>query len=173
MGLGFSVKIAPGVRVRASSRGLRTSIGPRAARVHIGGGRTGFSTGVGPVGYYTSLGAGRRPSGARRPSAGAYQRQLTVSPAAAAKAEEAQRLARVFQELLNIHREPFEPARPPVAPPAPAPDPAGVHARHREAALAGIGIFKRAERRAAQAAAQQMAEAELRYLSADGRRLQA
>ena len=43
--MGFSVKIAPGVRVRASSRGIRTSIGPRAARLHVGGGRTGFSTG--------------------------------------------------------------------------------------------------------------------------------
>ncbi|MCW2677073.1 MAG: hypothetical protein JWR70_2113, partial [Modestobacter sp.] len=27
MGLSFSVKLAPGVRVRASSRGVRTSIG--------------------------------------------------------------------------------------------------------------------------------------------------
>ena len=34
--MGFSVKIAPGVRVRASSRGVRTSIGPRVARVHVG-----------------------------------------------------------------------------------------------------------------------------------------
>ena len=30
MGLSFSVKVAPSVRVRASSRGVRTSIGPRA-----------------------------------------------------------------------------------------------------------------------------------------------
>src|SRR3954454_19466708 len=91
--MGFSIKIAPGVRVRASSRGVRTSIGPRAARLHVGAGRTGFSTGLGPVGYYTSLGgSGRRSTAARRPSAGTYQRQLIVSPAVAAKAEEAQRL---------------------------------------------------------------------------------
>jgi len=171
--VGFSVKIAPGVRVRASSRGLRTSIGPRAARVHIGGGRPGFSTGVGPVGYYTSLGGGRRASGARRPSAGAYQRQSTASPAAVAKAQEAQRLAHVFQQLLEIHRAPFEPARPPVAPPPPAPDEAAVRARHREAALAGIGLFRRAERRAAQAAAQQAADAELQQLTAANQRMQA
>jgi hypothetical protein len=37
--MGFSIKIAPGVRVRASSRGVRTSIGPRVARVHVGAGR--------------------------------------------------------------------------------------------------------------------------------------
>jgi len=86
--MGFSVKIAPGVRVRASSRGIRTSIGPRAARLHVGGGRTGISTGFGPVGYYARLGGGGRGRPApRRPSAGSYQRQLAVSPAAAAKAE--------------------------------------------------------------------------------------
>ena len=45
--MSFSVKIAPGVRVRASSRGVRTSIGPRVARVHVGAGRTGISTGAG------------------------------------------------------------------------------------------------------------------------------
>src|SRR3954447_23554403 len=112
--MGFSVKLAPGVRVRASSRGVRTSLGPRIARLHVGGGRAGFSTGVGPVGYYTSLGgaSGRRPA-ARRPSAGSYQRQLAVSPAAAAKAEEAQRLAQLFQALLSIHREQFPSAQPP------------------------------------------------------------
>jgi hypothetical protein len=33
--LGFSFKLAPGIRIRASSRGLRTSIGPRAAWLHF------------------------------------------------------------------------------------------------------------------------------------------
>jgi hypothetical protein len=141
--------------------------------VHIGGGRTGFSTGIGPVGYYTSVGGGRRPGAARRPSAGAYQRQLAATPAAAAKAQEAQRLARAFQQLLDIHREPFEPAQAPVAPPPPAPDEAALRARHREAALAGIGFFRRAERKAAQASAEQAAEAELQHLRAEGRRMQA
>src|ERR1700710_833417 len=105
--MGFSVRIAPGVRVRASSRGVRTSIGPRAARLHVGGGRTGFSTGMGPVSYYTSAGGGRRRA-AGRPTAGSYQRQLTATPAAVAKAEEARRLAALFEGLLNVHREQFE-----------------------------------------------------------------
>ncbi|MFI2651773.1 DUF4236 domain-containing protein [Micromonospora fulviviridis] len=38
--MGFSIRLAPGVRIRASSRGIRTSLGPRAARVHFGAGRT-------------------------------------------------------------------------------------------------------------------------------------
>ena len=53
----LSFKIAPGVRVSASSRGLRTHLGPRVARVHVGGGRTGVSTGGGPFTAYESLGA--------------------------------------------------------------------------------------------------------------------
>jgi hypothetical protein len=96
-----------------------------------------------------------------------------VSPAGAAKVEEAQRLAGVSQQLLDIHREPFEPARPPVAPPPPTPDEAGIRARHCEAALAGISIFRRAERKSAQAAAEQAADAELQHLRAEGRRMQA
>lgn len=44
----------PGVRIRASSRRVRAGASPRAARLHVGRGRTGFSTGVGPVSYYTS-----------------------------------------------------------------------------------------------------------------------
>src|SRR3954470_404569 len=88
MGLGFSVKLAPGVRIRASSRGVRTSIGPRAARIHVGGGRAGFSTGAGPVSYYTPLSGSRRSTGGRSTSAGASQRAL----AQAAKAQQAHEL---------------------------------------------------------------------------------
>jgi len=92
--MGFSVKIAPGVRVRASSRGVRTSIGPRVARVHVGAGRTGLSTGAGPVGLYTAVGRTRRRPGSRgkSPSIASLQRQAAAArkaEAAAQKAEEA------------------------------------------------------------------------------------
>ncbi len=62
------------------SQVIRTSFGPRAARIHVGGGRTGFFTGVGPVGFCTSLGRGRRSrsGGARTTSAASYQRQLAA-----------------------------------------------------------------------------------------------
>jgi hypothetical protein len=62
-GLGwvFLSRSRRGLRMRASSRGIRTSIGPRAARVHVGGGRTGFSTGVAGQ-FYTS---GRACAGRR------------------------------------------------------------------------------------------------------------
>jgi hypothetical protein len=172
MGLSFSVKVMPGVRVRASSRGVRTSIGPRAARVHLGGGRTSFSTGAGPVTLSSSLG-GRGGSGGRRTSAGSYQRQLTVSPAAAAKAEEAQRLAAVFQELLAVHREEFPPAQRPIAPPPPEPDVDAIRQRHVAAATAGLGMFQRSAKAAAREQAGRVAEQEIEALRREGARQQA
>lgn len=36
--MGMSLELMPGVRIRVSKRGLRSSIGPRIARVHVGGG---------------------------------------------------------------------------------------------------------------------------------------
>ncbi len=161
--MGFSFKVAPGVRIRASSRGVRTSVGPRAARVHFGSGRTGISTGAGPVSFYSSLGGGRRGGsrgGGRPPSIASYQRQL----AAAQKAEEAQRLAAAFQEILNLHRTEFPSAVRPVAPSPPLPNAAEVQRQHERAAVSGIGLFKRAARaeakeRAAAAAEEELAEA--------------
>ncbi|MGY1724752.1 hypothetical protein [Blastococcus sp. SYSU DS0533] len=97
---------------------------------------------------------------------------MSVSPAAAAKAEEAQRLAKLFQALLSVHREAFEAARPPVAPPPPAPDVEAIRAHHRNAALAGIGLFKRRERAAAQEQADRAAEAELQARWAEAQRMQ-
>jgi hypothetical protein len=158
--MGFSFKVAPGVRIRASSRGIRTSVGPRAARVHVGAGRTGFSSGAGPVSFYTSLGGGRRGGGrssSRPPSMASYQRQL----AAAEKAEEAQRLAHALQEILNVHRTEFPPAVAPVAPPPSLPDAGTVRRRHEREALAGIGLFQRAARADAKERATRAVEAEL------------
>ncbi|HEX6498052.1 MAG TPA: DUF4236 domain-containing protein [Micromonosporaceae bacterium] len=176
--MGFSIKLAPGVRVRASSRGIRTSIGPRAARVHIGGGRTGFSTGVGPVGFYTSLG-GRRSSRSQRAggmSAGAYQRQLAAQQRQAAQAqkvEEARRLAEVFLHILRLHHAEFAPAQPPVAPPPPQPDSARIHRYYEQHALAGISLFNRAERKQAKQRAAGWAAAEIQRRTAELRQQQA
>src|SRR6266536_693357 len=154
--MGFSFKVAPGVRIRASSRGVRTSVGPRAARVHFGSGRTGFSSGAGPVSVYGSLGGGRG-GGGRQPSIASYQRQL----AAAQKAEEAQRLAAAFQQILNVHRAEFPPAVRPVAPSPAPPDEKEIRRRHEHAALGGIGLFKRTERAEAKKRAVIEADAEL------------
>lgn len=145
--MGFSVRVAPGIRISASSRGVRTSIGPRAARLHVGSGRPGISTGLGPVGFYTSLGGGRRTSGHAPAAAGR-------SVAAAAKAEAAQELARALETIENLHRAEFTVSQKPVAPEAPPVDGAAIRRRHRRAARAGVGFFDLAGRRQAKVAAE-------------------
>lgn len=178
--MGFSVKLAPGVRVRASSRGLRTSVGPRAARVHFGAGRTGFSTGAGPVGFYTSVGSGRSGSrgssssgrsGAapRRTSTGSSSRAL----AAAAKAQEAQQLVAALTAILDLHRGEFPPAQPPVAPRPPELDSVAIAEKHRKAALVGVGLFNRSGRAAARQAAEHAAADEVAKIRAHDAALQA
>lgn len=102
----FSVKLAPGLRVSASRRGLRAHVGPRESRLHVGGGGTGVSTGAGPFTYYTPVGGTRRR--ARRSYArGPTQAQLNR----ARKAEQAQLLAEALRAIQAAHRQKFAPAQ--------------------------------------------------------------
>lgn len=188
MGLGVSFKLAPGVRVRASSRGVRTSIGPRAARVHVGAGRTRISSGAGPFTVSTAVGGGSRNTGARTsarvssrssslPSGGpARPRQPTVAQlqAQARAAERVQQVAAVAaveRSLTTLHHEDFPASsRRLVSVPA-APGPAQVEAVRRElyqAGIAGVPLWKRAPRRQAKAWATQQApvEAQRRHTGA-------
>ncbi len=166
--MGFSVKLAPGVRVRVSSRGVRAGIGPRVARVHVGTGRTGLSSGLGPFSVYGAVGGKRRrKSGGRssgRPSGAALERQAAAARRAQAeadKAREAQRLAAIFQEIISLHRHDFPPVGRPVAPMPDLPDPNAVRERREKNALHGVGMFDRARRAAARQYAAQAAQAEL------------
>lgn len=155
--MGFSFRVGKGVRIRVSSRGVRASVGPRAARLHVGGGRPGVSTGVGPPTDDAPLGGGRsRRAGSR--SAGATQRQL----AQARKAEQAQQIAAALQHILDLHRQTFPPAQPPVAPPPEPVDEQAIRERHESAALRGISIFRRARRREAKRRAAASAAVEIR-----------
>jgi hypothetical protein len=56
------LRLMPGVKVRIGRRGrTRWSLGPRAARLHTGGGYpAGVSTGAGPFTWYRSLRRRRR-----------------------------------------------------------------------------------------------------------------
>lgn len=162
--MSFSFKVAPGIRIRASSRGVRTSVGPRIARVHVGGGRTGISTGAGPVSFYTSLSGGSRrrcsSSGGRSRTVAASQRAV----AQAAKQQAAEQLRTALQEILNLHRQDFETSSPPQAPPPPPVDTAAVVAEHEARALVRIGRFKRSERKQARASAAVSAQQEVAQL---------
>lgn len=166
MGFGVSFKIAPGVRIRASSRGLRTSIGPRAARIHVGAGRTTLSTGVGRFTAYTS--GGRRRSHRGRSRTGA-NRARTVSLAAlqnaaraAERAEQVASIGRIEQALVTLHHQEFPSANRPIVP-GPSPVNVGAirKARMKEARR-GIGWFARSVRRAARQRAEALADEQVR-----------
>lgn len=161
--MGFSFRIAPGVRVRASSRGVRASIGPRAARLHVGAGAPGISTGVGPVGFYQSLGGGGR--GSSRPSASAAGRSL-----AEAKVGMARELLSAIQQVQNLHRETFAESVRPTAAAAPPVDTDGIRRRHTKAARAGVPFWdwrarSQARKEAAAATAREIAEEQSRRLA--------
>lgn len=167
--MGFSIKLAPGVRVKASSRGLRASVGPRVARVHVGGGRTGVSSGVGPLSVYGSL-APRRRAGGGRPTVASRERELAQRARAQARQDSIERvrtLTETFSHILELHRTEFEPLRAPEAAVAPQHDREAVLRRHEREAMAGIGIFKRAERTQARARAAESAAAESARLNHD------
>jgi hypothetical protein len=161
MGFGVSIKLAPGVRVRASTRGVRASVGPRAARVHVGSGRTRVSSGVGPFTVSSGVGTSRRsprrvsPAGSRggqRVTLAQLERQAR----AAERAQQVADIAALERALTGLHREEFPPSQREVLPPPAQPTPADVAALRRDltrTALAGISWFHRAERRNAKAAA--------------------
>lgn len=165
--MGFYFKIAPGVRIRASKGGMRVGIGPRAARVHVGGYRTGVSTGAGPFTLYRNAGRSRSTRGHRssgshrsapsRTSIAAAQRQL----AQASAASEAQQTADALDHILSLHRAAFPPTTPPTAPPPSPPDEAAIRARHNQTALDGISIVHRAKRAQAREAAESASLAEI------------
>jgi hypothetical protein len=164
--MGFSVKLAPGVRVRASSRGVRTSLGPRLARVHVGGGRTGFSTGVGPVSYYSGGGGGRRTTSRPRTGTATANRQLAAATRATEKVDEAQALAAALTAILNLHRAEFPLAQPPVAPAPPPIDITAFRDIHIGEAKAATSVFARSERKAALAEAERRAQTDATNLAA-------
>ena len=164
--MGFSIRLAPGIRVSASSRGLRTSLGPRVARVHVGAGRTGVSTGAGPVGFYTSLGGSSRSGSSGRSPSGLSPAASVRNLQAAAKLQQARELLDAINAIRSLHRQVFPPARRPLAPRGPVPSRDQLQRSVREYALKRVSVFKRAERAEAKAWADSEAFAEHERLSA-------
>lgn len=139
MGFGLSIRIAPGVRLRASATGMRASVGPRAARVHVGSNGLGLSSGAGPL-TVSASGGGSRPNRAkpvkkmadqRTPPSAADSFRLGMELASgvmllvdcALDRHRAKQLAadsaRAADLLTNLHREEFPPLRPPTSQIAP------------------------------------------------------
>ena len=141
--MGFGIRIAPGVRISASKRGLRAGIGPRIARVHVGAGRVGVSSGLGPVTYYTGVGSKRRKrsSGSRQPASRQPTASLAQLEAQARRSQRGQEIAQLRQlerNLVTLHLQEFPLATPPVIPPPNPVDGKEVHRQLRREAVRGI-----------------------------------
>lgn len=164
-----SFKVAPGVRISASSRGVRTSIGTNKARVSLGGGRTYTSAKVAGVRVSQNTYASGRTS--TRVSAGGFnaaassaapRRQGAPRPSLAQleRAAQADEVMRIEQQLTSLHLERFPTAAPEDVP---APEPVPIEplvADYQRAAVKGIAFFRFSERRAAKAQARDRAAAE-------------
>jgi len=169
------VKVAPGVRLSASGRGLRAHVGPRAARVHVGGGRSGFSSGAGPVSFYTPLG-GSHTSSRRTPlsqqsgatPAKATTGQVSAQLARSSKIEEGVAIAAVLQHLQHLHEYVFPAAGAPTVPPPTVEGQEQILAAHQREARRGVSVFSWRKRRLADEAARWAAfhEIEQRWAAA-------
>lgn len=149
----YSIRVAPGVRLRPSRRGIGVSLGKGRTWLYLGPTGAGASTGVGAVRFYQWHG-GRR---GRRPALSQYEREQR----AAQRAQELQALAARVEHLLSLHRQEFPPARPPVAPPARPVDEKEIERRWLRRERAGIPWFRRRERRAARERARAAAAREI------------
>lgn len=179
MGLGVSFRVAPGVRVRASTRGMRTSIGPRGARLHVGSGRTRISTGIGPITVSTPLNEGLRSRTSASQTASAISArprrstvaQLQVQDRAAQRAQQVADVAAHERALTSLHLSTFRDATRQEVPVPQAPTASTVDAVRDELARAacdGLAWWRRAPRRQAKAWAAQTApvEAQRRFTGA-------
>lgn len=138
-----SFKVAPGVRISASPRGISAGVGPRAARVHVGPRGVGVSSGVGPVSTYSHLGGGRGSRGSRsggsRPRHGATKASIAArerEAKAAAREADIERVAALEKALTALHVASFPEAERIVLPPPDEVDPQPIEAER--AAASGI-----------------------------------
>lgn len=111
--MGLSFKVAPGVRIRASSRGLSARVGPRAARVHLGTRGVGVSSGVGPISGYSHLGGGTHRSSGGRGGRATYGPTKAAIAARERELRQAQREADIEKviwlegALVKVHQQSF------------------------------------------------------------------
>jgi hypothetical protein len=159
----MSFKVAPGVRISASSRGIRTSVGNSKARVSFGSSGTYASAGGGGVRVSQRLSgpsaAGRSTTG-RTPGSRPSLAQLERAQRAAEKEAAIVELQELENSLVTLHHEDFAPAAPfEVHPPAPA-DVEALRTEIEQRELSTIGRFKLSERKAARARARELADVE-------------
>lgn len=161
--MGFNFRAAPGVRVRVTRGGMRTSAGPHAARHHLGAGGVGASTGAGALSHYSKVGGRSASPGGPRPtvthsSYAPTAMKPAVSSAAQAKAAEARALQVRFDEIQALNHLDLADARPPMAPPPLPVDPNPIVSARIAAARSEASFFQFKARREALRQAHELAQ---------------
>jgi hypothetical protein len=154
----FSLKLAPGVPIKASRDGLQTNLGPRARPVYVGQQFANLAISAAPLTFYT-------PSRVHREQPSYLVPQL---PPTADKAQQAAALASVIQGIRTVHHREFPQIQRLVVPYPPRPDHAAILQRRMNDALARVSIFRRSTRKAAKAAALLATRMECSELEAAG-----
>lgn len=151
--MGFYIRVAPGLRLRLTSRGVRASIGPRISRLHFGAGGPGISTGAGLISYYQPLdiGGGAAP----------------IARGRAAKLEQARQVNAIWDRLMRVHQAQFPEVEAPVIQRPDVPEQQVLVRQRRKQAVKGIGWLRRAERRRARDLAEAQARSDWRQMNAD------
>ena len=141
--MGISFRVAPGVRIRASSLAGES--------VQVSGcGRPVFISALARRAYLPVWDRFRSTSQLTEAVIGGAEPARTSmaargrQPKRAARAQQARELAEAFEAIANVHRTGFPAAAAPVGP-APAPtDQTAIRRRHKQEALRGVGAVKRA-----------------------------
>ena len=149
MGFGVGFRVAPGVRLRSSRRGPRVSLGPRIARVHLGGGVPAVSAGKGRFTVWRTLsGGGQTPPATSRRASPRKQRAWTS-------------VRDHLDSLLTQHHRPVAHAVRPVVPPPPPVDTRAITRELRREQRRDLPWWRWRERRAAKERAHALAEVEI------------
>jgi hypothetical protein len=139
----FSLKLTPGIQIRASRDGFQTNLGPRTTRIYVGQQFANPAIPAAPLTFYL-------PSSVRREHPSYLTRQM---PPTADKAQQAEALASAIQGIHTLHHQEFPPVQKAVPPYPSRPDHTAILSRRMNDALARVSIFRRSTRKAAKAAA--------------------
>jgi hypothetical protein len=152
--VGFSMKIAPGVRVRASSRGVGASVGPFSAWTNTSSGRRRRTANDSLLLMTLEALERRNLERQRRIAEQQYMQQL-------AELEELRELENAMLRLTEQHLDDFPAGDRPVAPDPEPVDDSAVKAQHLERAMSGLSLFALKARRDAREEGFRAAEAEI------------
>ena len=155
----MSFKVAPGVRMSASSRGIRTSIGGSPGRLSFGAGGTYASAAIGGVRVSQRIGGGSF-YGSSPVRSTAQRANLTQLEQAETLQAQLNALEEIERRLVTLHQENFPAAaqREVLAPIST--DVAQLSALWQKQIVKKISIFKRQARRDARAHAHELAAKE-------------